>query len=120
MGRTVPSSLGKYLNRSDGTIQSDFQILASLFAEYRAVLNEDPTGPNREITNALIGGNRLFYTALSPDHPAINADGLLCDRWGSPFRFRQGLGHPLVILSAGPDGALWTRDDAVSPQSKSR
>lgn len=115
LGRTVPSSLGKDLNRPEGTIQSDLQILVALFAEYRAVLNEVPIGPNREITNAMIGGNRLFYTALSPNHPAINADGPLCDRWGSPYHFHDDSKQHFQIRSAGPDRVLWTKDDALSP-----
>jgi hypothetical protein len=73
-----------------------------------------PLGFNEEITRALTGRNPLELAFIPSTHPAINALGLLCDRWGTPFHF-----HPVAIdrtdvRSAGPDRKLFTQDDITT------
>ena len=88
--------------------------LDEIFAQYRGgTRGQNPVGENREITAALTGRNSIDFTFLPRDHPAINAKGELCDRWGTPFFFHQLSGGQMEIRSAGPDRTLWTDDDIV-------
>ena len=76
----------------------------------------NPVGSNAEITAVLTGKNKLRYAAIPPGHPAINAAGELCDRWGTPFFFHAESGTRMGIRSAGPDKKMWTDDDvALTP-----
>ncbi|HEY1108604.1 MAG TPA: hypothetical protein VGE76_08235 [Opitutaceae bacterium] len=73
----------------------------------------NPVGENADITAALTGANRLELALIPKNHPAINAKGELCDRWGTPFRFHQLSGEQMEIRSAGPDRKFATEDDAT-------
>lgn len=109
-----PSHLADGLNSPSADIHADLRILDEIFRQYRSSTRGlNPTGENREITAALAGRNRIGFAFLSPRHPAINADGELCDRWGTPFFFHQLSGTQMEIRSAGPDRKLWTADDEV-------
>lgn len=103
------------LNRPDSTIERDLTVLSALFDAWRSNFPRDgnPVGENAEITGALAGDNRLGLTLVPKNHPAINAHGELCDRWGTPFRFHQLSGEKMEIRSAGPDRRFATEDDAV-------
>lgn len=70
-------------------------------------------GENAEITAALAGKNPLQLALIPKNHPAINAEGQLCDRWGTPFRFHQISGDRMELRSAGPDKQFGTADDAL-------
>jgi hypothetical protein len=108
------SHLADGLNSPSGDIHSDLRMVDAIFAAYRgAVRAGNPVGENAEITAALTGRNRLSYAFIPPGHPAINAKGELCDRWGSPFFFHQLSGERMEVRSAGPDRRLWTADDEV-------
>jgi len=107
--------VGAGLNAAEGSVQRDLAILQDVFAAWRS--NADgrgnPVGSNREITAALAGQNRWGFAIIPPDHPAINARGELCDRWGSPLFFHQLSGERMEIVSFGPDGERGTEDDVV-------
>lgn len=107
--------LAKELNAPGKTIQDDLRTLDGVFLAWQSnFLKEgNPVGENTEITAALTGSNSLHLAFLAPDHPAINARGELCDRWGTPFFFHQQSGTKMEIVSAGPDRKRGTADDAV-------
>jgi hypothetical protein len=108
------SRLADGLNSPSGDIHADLRIVNHIFVAYRAALhNGNPVGENSEITAALTGRNRLGFAFIPKDCPAINSKGELCDRWGRPYFFHQISGEQMEIRSAGPDGVLWTTDDAV-------
>ena len=65
------------------------------------------------ITAALTGKNPLNFQFIRRDHPAINARGELCDRWGTPFFFHALSGTRMELRSAGPDRQMYTDDDLV-------
>jgi hypothetical protein len=109
------SALADGLNTSDGEVRRDLQIVEDLFSHYLGELRELPVGNNAEITAALAGDNRRAYAILPPDHRAINANGELVDRWGTPFFFHQLSSNLMEIRSAGPDRRRATADDAVWP-----
>lgn len=103
------------LNAADSTIRRDLETLDQIFEAWRTNFPREgnPIGENAEITRALTGDNRIGFALIPPKHPAINASGELCDRWGTPFRFHQISGEEMEIRSAGPDGRFATGDDAV-------
>ena len=109
------SHLADELNAPGGTIQRDLEILNEVFATFQTNFPRtgNPVGENNEITAALTGDNSLKFAFISRRHPAINAKGELCDRWGTPFRFHQISGTQMEIRSAGPDRKFGTDDDAI-------
>ena len=112
---TEISHLADNLNSVAGDIHTDLRIIADVLDNFRTNFPHDgnPVGSNAEITAALTGRNKLRYAAIPPGHPAINAAGELCDRWGTPFFFHAESGARMGIRSAGPDKKMWTADDVV-------
>src|SRR4051812_43713193 len=106
------------LNAPNGNAQADLRIVADILATYRTnFLREgNPVGNNAEITAALRGDNRLHLAFIPDRHPALNAAGELCDRWGTPYFFHAASGTEMEIRSAGPDRKLHTADDVVLSQ----
>ncbi|MEY2879167.1 MAG: hypothetical protein RLZZ15_1547 [Verrucomicrobiota bacterium] len=111
---TGPSPIAAALNAPGGTLRRDLEIIHELFGAFHTNFPRtgNPVGDNAEITAALVGANPVRYAFLDPQHPAINARGELCDRWGTPFRFHQLSGTQMEIRSAGPDQKFGTPDDA--------
>jgi len=70
-----------------------------------------PLGANEEIALALLGKNRARLAFLPKDSQALNAQGQLIDRWGTPLWFHASTRERIDIRSAGPDQKLWTNDD---------
>ena len=113
------SQIADPLNAPGGTVQQDLRILNEVFEMWLSNFPRDgnPVGENHEITAALTGDNGHRFAFVRRGHPAINASGELCDRWGTPFRFHQLSGRQMEIRSAGPDRKFGTDDDAAwSPQ----
>jgi hypothetical protein len=110
----APSHLADELNSPAGDIRADLRIVNELFDQYRSATHgSNPVGENAEITAALAGKNKLGFAFIPPDHPAIDAKGELCDRWGTPFFFHSLSATQMEIRSAGPDRKMWTADDEV-------
>ncbi|HVS51623.1 MAG TPA: hypothetical protein VHD62_04650 [Opitutaceae bacterium] len=112
---TEISHLADALNSPAADIRADLRIVAGLLEAFRTNFPHDgnPVGENVEITAALAGKNSLRFGFLPPNHPAIDADGELCDRWGTPFFFHALSGTRMEIRSAGPDKKLYTADDVT-------
>jgi hypothetical protein len=110
----APSELADKLNSPATDIHADLRLLHEIFVAYRgAVHGLNPVGDNVDITAVLTGRNSLGFAFIPRDNPAINPNGELCDRWGTPFFFHQISGEEMGIRSAGPDRKLWTADDQV-------
>jgi hypothetical protein len=107
-------ALADALNAPGGNIASDLRVLNDILLAWQTNFPHDgnPVGENVEITAVLTGHNRLGLALIPRDHPAINARGELCDRWGTPFFFHQLSGTRMEIRSAGPDRKFGTPDDA--------
>ena len=94
--------------------QEDLHILEGLLEGYRRVYKWNPVaGLNEEVVEALIGYNDKNVALIAADHPAINDQGQLVDRWGTPYVFHALSGEHMQIASAGPDKKLGTPDDFV-------
>lgn len=114
------SKIADALNAPTGTPADDVRIVGNVLAAFRTNFPRDgnPVGTNAEITAALTGKNPLRLAVLPADHPAINRDGELCDRWGTPFIFHAWSGKEMEIRSAGPDKKPYNADDVLlSPPS---
>lgn len=113
----APSPIADALNQPGGTVVRDLQIVHELLEAWQSNFPREgnPVGENAEITAALAGNNRLGFPFIRRGHPAINAQGELCDRWGTPLRFHQVSGTQMEIRSAGPDRRFATPDDAMWP-----
>jgi hypothetical protein len=93
-------------------ISGDLSAVDSAIRDFRAVLGENPIGSNAEITSALLGNNLKQIKLGVPAGSQINADGEMCDRWGTPYFFHQVSATEMEIRSAGPDRRMWTGDDS--------
>lgn len=109
------STLADSLNSPRTDLAADLRIVLDLVSNFRTNFPRDgnPVGSNAEITAALTGQNKLRLALIPPDHPAINRDGELCDRWGTPFFFHAESGTRMLVQSAGPDKKLHTADDVT-------
>ena len=110
-----PSPLADELNSPRITIQRDLQILNAVLLTWQTNFHGqgNPVGDNAAITAALTGKNPLNFQFIPREHPAINASGVLCDRWGTPFFFHALSGTRMELRSAGPDRQMYTDDDIV-------
>ena len=89
--------------------------LRTVFHSYQSMFGGNPVGTNREITQALNGGNpKQAHFLDEADGQRVNARGELIDSWGTPYFFHQLSGTEMEIHSAGPDKVMWTADDLVT------
>jgi hypothetical protein len=107
------STLADALNSPATNIAADLRLVALVLETFRSNFprSGNPVGLNSEITATLTGQNQLRLTLIPPDHPAINREGELTDRWGTPFFFHAESATRMTITSAGPDKKLHTPDD---------
>lgn len=112
---SAESRLADGLNAAGGTIETDLRIVLGVIEAFRLNFPREgnPIGSNAEITAALQGRNSAGVALLPRGHPAVNAAGELCDRWGTPFFFHAESARRMEVRSAGPDRRLWTDDDVV-------
>lgn len=114
------SPLADQLNAPEGNIQADLAILVRILDNYRTEVGGNPVGNNREITAQLSGENSRRHAPLPGDHSAIDQDGQLRDRWGTPFFFHAISALQMEIRSAGPDRERYSADDVIwSPRPPS-
>jgi len=116
--RTSPdhSPLADQLNAPDNTPQRDLEILKGILGQFTTTLKPGlapPMGDNQDITAALTGHNKLGIVFIPPNHPAIDDQGRLLDRWGTPYFFHARSADTFDLRSAGPDKVLFTADDVV-------
>jgi hypothetical protein len=112
---TAHSPLADELNSPRSDVRADLRIVSEIIDTFRSNFprNGNPVGNNADITAALTGKNSLRLALIPPDHPAVNQDGELCDRWGTPFFFHAESANRMEIRSAGPDKKMWTNDDVT-------
>jgi hypothetical protein len=97
-------------------VSNDLRILRDLFFHYQIAVKDpsgNPGGTHEEIVRALQGRNRARLAFVPEHHPALNAQGQLVDRWGTPYFFHALSSTRMEIRSAGPDQKMYTPDDAL-------
>jgi len=70
-----------------------------------------PLSANEDWADLFRGKNAAREEFLPAQHVALNAQGQLVDRWGTPLFFHALGGGRYEIRSAGPDHKIWTADD---------
>ena len=107
------------LNEAGQETTSDLQLLRKAIASYYHIFQQNPVaGENREVIQALTGGNQHQLVFIDPQHSALNKQRELLDRWGSPFRFHPISRSLMEFSSAGPDGIFGTNDDIVLEETE--
>ena len=92
----------------------DLQLLHKAISSYHRIFQQNPVaGENREVVEALTGRNLHRLVFINPRHSALNRDGELLDRWGTPFRFHPVSRSLMEFSSAGPDRSFGTNDDVI-------
>jgi hypothetical protein len=104
--------LARKLHNKDNSAEDDVQILDAIFGYYRLVNRSNPVaGENFEVISSLAGKNKHRIVVFPLDHPDLDNDGNLLDRWGSPYFFHAISATQLDIQSAGPDRKRGSVDD---------
>jgi len=90
------------------------RLVAGILDSFRESEGAYPTAEdNPGVIRQLLGENSTRRAFLSPDTPAINAEGALLDAEGSPYHFHFISSQELELRSAGPDGQLYSEDDIL-------
>ena len=100
--------------KEGGTVQGDLGALAEVIGNFALLVKGSeplPLGANEELAAALRGKNVAALEFVSPDSAALNDQGQLIDRWGTPLFFHAKARDRVDIRSAGPDAKMWTEDD---------
>ncbi|MEO8615261.1 MAG: hypothetical protein ABI600_08985 [Luteolibacter sp.] len=96
--------------------QNDLSLIAHSISSFLIVAKQAtdrPLSANEEWSAALRGKRPGFEPWISERSPALNQQGRLIDRWGTPLFFHALGGKRWEIRSAGPDRRLWTGDDLI-------
>lgn len=105
------------LHAAGSAPRDDVRIVGAVLRNYlQSVRGEavPPLGFNEEIVRALRGANPLGVAFIPARHPAIDVQGRLCDRWGTPYLFHPLAAESIEVRSAGPDRRLFTADDLLA------
>jgi hypothetical protein len=100
--------------KAGGTPQKDLELVHEILTSARILVKDHhgiPLAENRDFTSFLSGKNNHRVAWIRPDHPRVNAEGELTDRWGTPLFFHQESSSETSLRSAGPDRKMWTEDD---------
>lgn len=103
------------LNASETSPHEDTAVIWELIRVFRHNAKGNPVGDNDEITAQLLGRHPRSpaIALINPRSPAIDPQGQLVDRWGTPYFFHALSANHMEIRSAGPDRKMWTADDVV-------
>ena len=94
--------------------QNDLTLMSRLMDNSRLLLKSAanrPLSANEDWADFLRGKNSGHERFLPDNHIALNTNGQLIDRWGTPLFFHALGGGRYDVRSAGPDRKLWTDDD---------
>ena len=106
--------IARQINTGETLPEDDVANLNETLAFYRMVFEENPVaGDNQSVMAALMGDNDRGIVVFPSDHPSLNAQGELLDRWESPYYFHALSSKIMEIVSLGPDRELGTLDDII-------
>lgn len=112
---TEAVEMANRLHSEEQSPEEDLEYLQQIFGIYRLSFQRNPVaGDNQMVMEALLGSNPGSLAVFPANHPSLDANGRLLDRWGNPYFFHALSGTEMEIFSAGPDGELNTGDDIVS------
>lgn len=94
--------------------ENDLTLVSRLMENFQLLVKsaaDRPLSANEDWAAALRGHNPARERFLPDPHAALNTNGQLVDRWGTPLFFHALGGRRYELRSAGPDRKLWTDDD---------
>lgn len=112
--RVIPQmeTLSEQLNDPNTPPIEDLYLIEELVAFHISMFESiPPGGENVDIMRSMTGINTKRVAIVPPGSKALNEQGELVDRWGTPYHFHPVSSSHLEVRSAGPDGQLWTDDD---------
>jgi len=101
----------------EGSITRDLEVFQITVSEYRLLVKNHadlPYGNNQELMSYLLGKNNHLTAFIPRDHPMINKNGEIIDRWGTPLHIHPLSSKRIELRSAGPDKKMWTADDVIN------
>lgn len=109
--------ISRLMHGPEVSVEEDVSHLAEVLSFYRMVFKENPVAAdNQSVMSALMGNNSRGIVVFPSDHPSLNSQGELMDRWGTPYYFHALSGVQMEVVSVGPDKKLGTRDDIIFTQ----
>ncbi len=103
--------VARSLNDPAMDVMHDLEQIDGILFLYRWLFQQNPVGDNEDVVRQLTGSNSRGVVVLPPDHPSINANGELLDRFGNPYFFHAVSETQMDIWSYGEDGVINTIDD---------
>lgn len=94
--------------------ENDLTLISRLMDNFTLLVKsaaDRPLSANEDWAAAFRGMNPAHERFLPDQSIALNAQGQLVDRWGSPLFFHALGGKRFELRSAGPDKKMWTADD---------
>ena len=94
--------------------ENDLTLISRLMDNFTLLVKsaaDRPLSANEDWAAAFRGMNPAHERFLPDQSIALNAQGQLVDRWGSPLFFHALGEKRFELRSAGPDKKLWTADD---------
>ena len=110
------SDFQKTYGSEQTNLQTDLKIVQAVLDRATILIKDFATLPladNQHFTRLLTGNNKQKFAWIHPQHPAINAEGELMDRLGSPLVFHRISALVAEVRSAGEDRQMWTEDDVI-------
>jgi len=114
----APPLLGEAILRDyagpASTPQNDLTLMAHLMDNFSLLVKsaaDRPMSANEDWAAAFRGMNPAHQRFLPDNNIALDAQGRLVDRWGTPLFFHALGNRRFDLRSAGPDKKLWTDDD---------
>lgn len=105
------------LGKEDNEAEQDLEQFSSILSFYRRAFEQNPVAAdNQSVMAALMGDNPRSLVFFPEDHPSLNAQAELTDRWGTPYYFHALSGTRMEVVSPGPDRKLGNDDDLIHTQ----
>lgn len=104
-------SMHAEMTQADTSPERELEIIQELISLNFRSGGDTSLGDNSDVTNALIGNSEKGV--WMPRQSSRIKDGLLHDRWGTPYWFHPNSLGQMEIRSAGPDRELFTQDDIL-------
>lgn len=98
--------------------KEDLNLMATFLDSVFLLIKQRDTADyatNEDLVEFLQGNNSHQSPFLNQSFRAINEDGQLIDRWGSPLIVHPVSRKLLELRSAGPDKTPYTEDDLLWP-----
>lgn len=113
-GQLLGESILRDYGNTNQPPENDLTLMSRLMENSLLLLKSAgnrPLSANEDWADLLRGKNSIQEKFISDTNVALNGQGQIIDRWGTPLFFHALGSARYEIRSAGPDKKLWTADD---------